>query len=125
MTATLEAVEERLRSLQGEHGLLGAALVGLDGLLIEGAAGEGVDLEALAAVAAPGLLMMGDLASELGEGMAQVTTMEYPNHTVLLAPMNDDTLFIAIGEASNLNLGQLRIIVRRAMIDLQSDLGQT
>lgn len=123
MTATLEAVGERLRALQNEHGLLSAALVGLDGLLIAGAATEGVDLDALAAVAAPGLLMMGDLASELGEGLAQVTTMEYPNHTVLLAPVNDDTLFIAIAEASTMNLGQLRIIVRRALNDLQADLG--
>lgn len=125
MTATLEAVGERLRSLQAEHGLMSAALVGLDGLLIEGAGAEGFDLDALAAVAAPGLLMMGDLANELGEGMAQVTTMEYPNHTVLLAPVNDDTLFVAIASASTMNLGQLRIIVRRALQDLHGDLGMS
>ncbi|MFW6074531.1 MAG: roadblock/LC7 domain-containing protein [Chloroflexota bacterium] len=123
MSTELQELSAKLRSIQSENGLLAAAAVGLDGLLIEGASAEGIDLDAIAAVSAPGLLMMSDLASELGEGLSDVTTMEYANHTVVLMPLNDDVLFVAIAEARSMNLGQMRIIVRRSMEDLRRAVG--
>ncbi len=119
MSADLQDLAGKLRVMQQENGLLAAAAVGLDGLLIEGSSADGVDLDAIAAVSAPGLLMMSDLASELGEGLSEVTTMEYAEHTVVLMPLNENSLFIAIAEARSMNLGQMRIIVRRSMDELR------
>ena len=104
-----------LQELQANTAMTLVAVVGLDGLLIEGAAGPGVDLEAVAAVAAPGLVMMGDLAEELGAGMAQVTTLEYPNHVVAMAPVNDDSLLVMVTDSGSMNLGQMRIVLRRTI----------
>lgn len=104
-----------LQQLQANTAISLVAVVGMDGLLIEGAAGQGVDLEALAAVAAPGLVMMSDLADELREGAAQITTLEFPGHVVAMAPVNDNALLLMITDSGSMNLGQMRIVLRRTL----------
>lgn len=108
-----------LQRLQASAAVSLVAVVGLDGLLIEGAAGPGVDLEALSAVAAPGLVMMSDLAQELGEGSAQITTLEFPEHVVAMAPVTDDALLLMVTEVGSMNLGQMRIVLRRTLASVR------
>lgn len=103
-----------LADLQSSHGLKMIAVVGGDGLVVESAANHDCDAEAVAAVAANGLLMMGELGQELGEGSAEITTLEYPGHTVLLTPLDTDNLLIMVTDGKALNLGQLRIMMRRS-----------
>jgi predicted regulator of Ras-like GTPase activity (Roadblock/LC7/MglB family) len=99
-----------------------AAIVGLDGLVVDSASDGKLDAEMVSAVAAPGLLMMSDLANELGEGLAQLTTLEYSNHVAVMLPLNEDTLLIAVAESGAMNLGQLRIVLRRSTEDLRAAL---
>jgi predicted regulator of Ras-like GTPase activity (Roadblock/LC7/MglB family) len=104
-----------LQQLQANTAISLVAVVGLDGLLIEGAAGPGVDMEALSAVAAPGLIMMSDLAEELGEGPADITTLEYQSHVAAMAPVNENALLLMVTDPGSMNLGQMRIVLRRTL----------
>lgn len=103
-----------LSELQASHNLKMIAVVGADGLMVESAANHDCDAEAVSAVAANGLLMMGELGQELGEGAADVTTLEFPSHTVLLTPLDSDNLLVLVTDGKSLNLGQLRIMMRRS-----------
>lgn len=113
-----------LQELQTGGNLRMAAVVGLDGLLIDEASTPDFDAESVAAVAAPGLLMMGDLSQELDEGFAKVTTMEYENHIVVMAPLTEDALLVLVTDAGPTNLGQIRIRLRRATDRLRQALEQ-
>lgn len=122
MSGSLQDLSNLLQQLQGSHALQLAAVVGLDGLVVDSASDGNIDAEMVSAVAAPGLLMMSDLANELGEGMAQLTTLEYDRHVVVMMPLNDDTLLIAVAESGAMNLGQLRIVLRRSTDELRAAL---
>lgn len=103
-----------LSELQSSHNLKLIAVVGADGLMVESAAGHDTDAEAISAVAANGLMMMGELGQELGDGAAEVTTLEYSGHTVLLSPLDADNLLVLVTDGKSQNLGQLRIMMRRS-----------
>lgn len=103
-----------LSELQAAHNLKLIAVAGADGLMIESAAAHDCDAEAVSAVAANGLLMMSEVGEELGDGAAEVTTLEYANHTVLLSPLDSDNLLILVTSGKSQNLGQLRIMMRRS-----------
>jgi predicted regulator of Ras-like GTPase activity (Roadblock/LC7/MglB family) len=115
MSGSLQNLSGLLEQLQSNHALQLAAVVGMDGLLVDSASDGNIDAEMVAAVAAPGLLMMSDLAKELNESLPQLTTMEYAGHVVVLLPLTDDTLLLAVAESGAMNLGQLRIVLRRSM----------
>jgi len=114
MSDNPQNLSDLLEHLQSNHGLQLAAVVGMDGMLVDSASDGSVDAEMLAAVAAPGLLMMSELAKELDEDIARLTTMEYERHVVVLMPLNNDALLVAVAEAGAMNLGQLRIVLRRS-----------
>ena len=122
MSGSLQNLSGLLEQLQSNHALQLAAVVGMDGLVVDSASDGKLDAEMVSAVAAPGLLMMSDLSKELGEGNAKVTTMEYDQHVVVMLPLNDDTLLLAVAESGAMNLGQLRIVLRRSMDDFQQAL---
>ncbi len=122
MSGTLENLSSLLEQLQASHALQMAAIVGLDGLVVDSASDGNIDAEMVSAVAAPGLLMMSDLATELGEGLAQLTTLEYENHVAVMLPLNEDTLLIAVAESGAMNLGQLRMVLRRSTETLRAAL---
>jgi predicted regulator of Ras-like GTPase activity (Roadblock/LC7/MglB family) len=122
MSGSLQDLSNLLEQLQSVHALQLAAIVGLDGLVVDSASDGKLDAEMVSAVAAPGLLTMSDLANELGEGMAQLTTLEYEHHVAVMMPLNEDTLLIAVAESGAMNLGQLRIVLRRSMDDLRAAL---
>ncbi len=120
MSGNLGTLSNLLEQLQANHGLQVAAVVGMDGLLVESSSDGQIEAEAIAAVAAPGLLMMNDLAMELGEDAAELTTMEYANHVVIMLPLTADALLLAVAETSAMNLGQMRIVLRRSIEAFQA-----
>lgn len=122
MSESLGNLSGLLQELQSNHALQMAAVVSLDGLLVDSASDGNIDAEMVSAVAAPGLLMMSDLANELNEGMAQLTTLEFENHVAVLMPLTEDALMIAVAESGAMNLGQLRIVLRRSMDQLRQAL---
>jgi predicted regulator of Ras-like GTPase activity (Roadblock/LC7/MglB family) len=107
------SLEELLGYIQSRNALNIVAVVGMDGLVIGAATSGDLDAEAIAAVAAPGTLMMSDLAQELGQQTTNFATLEYGGYTVAIAPLNEDSLLVVVAAAGALNLGQLRIVMRR------------
>lgn len=112
---------ESLEELQRSNGLDMAAVVSADGLVIDASATDDVDVESVASVASNGLLMMEALGQELGEGVAQITTLEYDRHTVVMAPLDDESLLILLA-GQGMNLGRIRIVLRRKLTELARQL---
>lgn len=108
---------EVLQELQVTNGLDMAAIVTSDGLVVDSAAAAEVDVESLCSVASNGLLMMEAVAQELGEAQADVTTLEYSNHIVVMSPLDDENLLVLLAGVG-MNLGRLRIILRRRRDEL-------
>jgi uncharacterized protein len=114
---------EALQELQSAHGLDLAAVVTADGLVVEAASIPDIDAESLCSVAANGLLMMDALGQELGDDQADVTTIEYREHIVVIAPLDADNLLVLLA-GGGMNLGRLRIVLRRHLDQLTELVGQ-
>ena len=111
MTSSLSATLQHLREA---NGLDLAAVVTSDGLLVDAAGSPDLDAEMLSAVASSGLLMMDALARELGQNGTGQAILEYDHSLVLLTPIDDQLLFVAVTRGDG-NLGRLRIVVRRSL----------
>ena len=116
-----QGLADALRNLQTSSGLTMAAVVGSDGLVIESVADTGVDSESICSVAANGLLMMDALTQELNSSAATMMTLEYENDTVLLAPIDQDNMLVLLAGPGT-NLGRMRILMRRSMEGITSEL---
>jgi predicted regulator of Ras-like GTPase activity (Roadblock/LC7/MglB family) len=119
MAATLR---DTLQSLRESSGLDMVAVVGSDGLLVDSSHAPDVDAESLSALAASGLLMMDAVGREIRQGRAKQAILEYDQSLVVLTPLDDELLLVAIahGEA---NLGRIRLVLRRALPDVSSAVG--
>jgi len=106
-----------LQELQESNGLDMAAVVTSDGLVVDAAGTEKIDVESICSVASNGLLMMEAVGQELGEAQAEVTTLEYTNHIVVMSPLDSEHLLVLLAGVG-MNLGRLRIILRRRRDDL-------
>src|SRR5579875_3931415 len=104
-----ESLGEILRGLRETNGLSLVSVVGADGLLVESSQVPNLDGETLSATAASGLLMLDGLASEIGGGPARLAMIEYDEGVVLLTPLDDDLLLVAVAQAES-NLGRLRLV---------------
>lgn len=108
------ALEGALRELKESAGLELASVVSHDGLVIESAHDDGVDAEAVATVAASGMLMMDSLGRELEQGAARDVILEYEHNLVILSPLNEEMLLVTVG-AERSNLGRIRLMLRRSL----------
>lgn len=89
-----------------------AAIATTDGLLIESAARNGVDAEAICAVAANGLALSEALGREINKGGAVQTLLEYDQGLVLIEPLSDDAMLLLLTNGCD-QLGRLRFLVRK------------
>ena len=109
MAASLADV---LQELQASSGLEMAAVVSADGLVIDSAANGEVDVESLCSVASNGVLVMDALGQELGEQTAEMMTVEYGRHIVMMSQLDEEHLLVLLA-GPGVNLGRMRIILRR------------
>jgi predicted regulator of Ras-like GTPase activity (Roadblock/LC7/MglB family) len=110
-------LNERLQQLRDIGGIDLAAVVGNDGLVLASSAGEGIDVEAVGAVAASGLLLAEALGRELERGAAMQTIIEFADGMALLMPLDPDVALLILARP-DANLGRLRLVTRRARADL-------
>lgn len=109
-----ESLGEILRGIRESNGLSLVSVVGADGLLVESSQVPNIDGESLSATAASGLLMLDGLSGEIGTGPARQAMIEYDDGVVMLTPLDDDLLLVAVAQAES-NLGRLRLVIRRAV----------
>jgi len=112
---------DALRELQVSNGLDMAAVVGFDGLVIDAAGIPDVDPESICSVASSQLIIMSQLGHELGESSARIATLEFESHTLLMSPLDEETLLVLLSGAGT-NLGRMRIVLRRSIEQLQAAL---
>ncbi len=107
-------LNEVVQRLQRDYGLQAALVVTTDGLLVEAATAPGteLDMEAIAANAVSGLLMLEALGQELASPPRQAI-VEFDRHLVLVAPLDQDTALVLVASGSA-NLGRLRLALRRS-----------
>jgi predicted regulator of Ras-like GTPase activity (Roadblock/LC7/MglB family) len=89
-----------------------AAVVAHDGLLIEGTARNGVDVDAICAVASNGLAMADALGREIRKGGSVQTLLEYEDGLVILEPISEDAMLLLVASA-RAHLGQVRFVVAK------------
>lgn len=110
-----------LSRIQSAGNLELAAVVSMDGFLIQAAAVDGstVDRDEFAAVATNGVMVAQALGHELKRGGIEDAFFEYEQGTVIVSVLDTDLALILLsyGEA---NLGLLRLLVRRHKAGLVS-----
>jgi predicted regulator of Ras-like GTPase activity (Roadblock/LC7/MglB family) len=116
-------LSELLQQLRDIGGIDLASVIGNDGLVLASSAAEGIDTEAVGAVAASGLLLAEALGRELERGAAVQTTLEFADGMALLMPLDPDVALLVLARP-DANLGRLRLITRRARADLIRAVGQ-
>jgi predicted regulator of Ras-like GTPase activity (Roadblock/LC7/MglB family) len=116
------SLAETLQDLQASNGLQLAAIVTADGLVVDAASNGELDVESVCSVAANGLLLMDALGQELGDGSAEMTTLEYAGHIAIMAPLDAENLLVLIATAG-MNLGHLRLVLRRHLASLAQFVG--
>ena len=114
MAASLADV---LHELQVSNGLEMAAIVSADGLVVDAASSGEVDVESICSVASNGLLVMASLGQELGEDIPEALTIEYSRYLVMMSPVVHEHLLVLLA-GPGVNLGRMRIVLRRRMEDL-------
>ena len=107
MSTALHTLLNNFRVIQGVDL---AAVVATDGLLIENTARNGVDTEAICAVAANGLALAEALGREISKGSADQLTLEYAAGLVLIEPLTPDAMLLVL-TADRTQLGRLRFLV--------------
>jgi predicted regulator of Ras-like GTPase activity (Roadblock/LC7/MglB family) len=114
MAASLADV---LQELQSSSGLEMAAVVSSDGLVIDSASSGEIDVESLCSVASNGVLVMDALGQELDEDAAEMMTIEYGRHIVVMSQIDPENLLVLMA-GPGINLGRMRIILRRRLAAL-------
>jgi uncharacterized protein len=116
------SLAEALQTLHGSNELTMAAVVSADGLIVDVSASPEVDAESICSVASNGLLMMDALAQEIDEGATELVTLEYAHHLLMLAPLDNENLLVLLS-GPGMNLGRMRVILRRWVPRLTEALG--
>ncbi len=88
------------------------ALVGRDGLLIEGLARDGKeDIEAVGAITTSGLSAAEALGQEISRGVVVGTLMEYEHGLVSVDPLGDFALMVTLSDNAS-TIGRVRHLVK-------------
>lgn len=107
-----ESLATLLGRLQVAGGVDLAAVVSIDGFLIEATHAEGLDAEEFAAVATNGLMVAKAIGREVERGEIESAIFEYETGTVIINALDDELVLILLS-SSGVNLGRLRLIARR------------
>lgn len=101
-----------LDGLMKVEGVTGALVVGRDGFVIEGVSAEGVDLDAVGALAASALGSSDSMGGELHLGGLGSVLIEFEVGPVAVTPAGPDAVLAVVGD-QRANLGRLRIEMRK------------
>lgn len=113
-SSTLRSLLGRFRAVESVEL---AAVVATDGLLIESTARDGVDVDAISAVASNGLAMAEALGREVNKGGTVQTMLEYEQGIVLLEPISSDAMLLLLANTRD-DLGYVRFLAAMHREDL-------
>lgn len=110
MSGPLEAMLDRVTAVQGVRGALLAARQ--DGLVVTQALMEGVDGDAIAALAASLFARAGQACAETGQGEPSLVHCEGADGGLLVAPLPDGELLLValVDPAGDVGLARLALL---------------
>jgi len=109
----MSELKETLSKFLTIPGVRLAALVGRDGLMIEGVGHDDLEkLEALGAMGSSGLGTAEALGQELGRGSVVGTLMEYEGGLVSIDPLGDFAFIVTLSDSPQ-SLGHVRYTVKK------------
>ena len=116
----MPSIQELLQSFIKVRGVRSALVVGSDGLVLESSLsseGEPVDVDAVGAVAASGLVPALELGIQTGHGSLTQAIYEYRDALIVIEALGDDAVLVIVTDLLA-NLGLLRLQARKARPDL-------
>jgi len=113
---------EALKPLSEVEGVMGWALVGEDGFVLEAASQPEVELgEVLGGLGASVLATARAVAEELGKGPLEEVMVEYPEGPVLLVPTGKGpVLLVLLDQVAS--LGRARLALKKILPELVKEL---
>lgn len=112
MDATAGGLRGILDSLMKIEGITAAMVVGRDGFVIEAVSSEGIDADAVGAIAAGSFGSFGSMGGELHLGPLGSLLLEYEMGPVAVSPAGEDAVLAVVGD-QRANLGRLRVEMRK------------
>ena len=109
----MEKLQEILADLVEVSGIKVAVCVGRDGFVIDAAAAETSDTEAIGAMVSTGMGSAESVGRELGLAEMDQAMMEYKNGIVMMTALGSDALLVVVA-SKDANLGGIRLQVRRS-----------
>jgi len=116
----IQRVSEILKDMKGKASAEAALLTSSDGLVLGSVQDEGIELESLAAYAASNMMTSERMGESVDCGMPESVIVIYQDKAVVMAPLGP-VVAILLG-SSVAQLGNLRLQMKRAMVDLSAAL---
>jgi len=111
----MQRVSEILKDMKGKASAEAALLISSDGLVLGAVQDDGIELESLAAYAASNMMTSERMGESVDCGMPESVIVIYQDRAVVMAPLGP---VVAILIGSSAQLGNLRLQLKRAMVDL-------
>ncbi len=111
----IQRVSEILKDMKGKASAEAALLTSSDGLVLGAVQDDGIELESLAAYAASNMMTSERMGESVDCGMPESVIVIYQDRAVVMAPLGP---VVAILIGSSAQLGNLRLQLKRAMVDL-------
>ena len=111
----IQRVSEILKDMKGKASAEAALLISSDGLVLGAVQDDGIELESLAAYAASNMMTSERMGESVDCGMPESVIVIYQDRAVVMAPLGP---VVAILIGSSAQLGNLRLQLKRAMVDL-------
>lgn len=112
MDTTAGSLRGILDALMKVEGVTAALVVGRDGFVIESVSAEGIDADAVGAVAAGSFGSFNGMGSDLHLGPLGSMLLEYEMGPVAVSPAGPEAVLAVVGD-HRANLGRLRIEMRK------------
>ncbi len=111
----IQRVSEILKDMKGKASAEAALLTSSDGLVLGAVQDDGIELESLAAYAASNMMTSERMGESVDCGMPESVIVIYQDRAVVMSPLGP---LVAILIGSSAQLGNLRLQLKRAMVDL-------
>lgn len=95
----MASIHDLVVTLRQRDGVTAAILLGRDGLVIDGQAAPGVDIEQVAALVPPILQAADDFGAGAGRGALQTAVLELPGGLGVVSPLSPDGVLLVLANA--------------------------
>jgi predicted regulator of Ras-like GTPase activity (Roadblock/LC7/MglB family) len=115
----MPTIRDLVAAIRDRDGVQAAVVLGRDGLVIDGQATAGLDIENVAAHVPPVLLAAEELGSASPHGVMHTAVLEYDHGYAVVASLSPDAVLLVLAQPTA-NLAQLLYELRRNRANIAS-----